>query len=506
MLLETRSKNCVTRRRTTSGSLAETNDVESTRSTNRTVASFRSILRSKCKNDPDRVYHPAVLDPKVFKAYDVRGIYPDEIDEEGAREIGRAYVEQFEPKRIAVGRDMRISSPAMAKAAIEGAAAAGADVVDIGLVGTEMLYFAVGHLGLDGGIQVTASHNPKEYTGMKSCAAARCPSAATRAFWTSAIEPCPLQPRPGTRPRGQVRQEDVFPGFVDKVLSFVDVDQIRKQRVVIDAANGMGGVMLPPVLERIPIDPVPYFFEPDGTFPNHEPNPLLPENREFVIGKVREDGADLGAAFDGDADRCFFIDDTGEFVPGDFVTALLAESMLEKNPGAKIIYDVRASWAVPETIERAGGTPLVNRVGHAFIKQRMREEDAAFAGEVSGHYYFRDFFQADSGVIPFLLVLELVSKRGKPLSELLRPYRERYFLTGEINVPVPDVAVKLQEIKERFGSEGKVSHLDGISIEAEDWHLNVRPSNTEPLLRLNLEALSEELMERKRDEVLELIS
>jgi phosphomannomutase len=274
---------------------------------------------------------------------------------------------------------------------------------------------------------------------------------------------------------------------------------------VIDAANGMAGVMLPPVLERVPIDAVPYFFEPDGTFPNHQPNPLLPENRGFVIGKVREDGADLGAAFDGDADRCFFIDDTGEFVPGDFVTALLAESMLEKNPGAKIIYDVRASWAVPETIERAGGIPLINRVGHAFIKQRMREEDAVFAGEVSGHYYFRDFFQADSGVIPFLLVLELVSKRGKALSELLRPYREHYFLTGEINVPVADVAVKLQEIKERFGSEGKVSHLDGISIETEDWHLNVRPSNTEPLLRLNLEALSQELMERKRDEVLELI-
>ena len=251
---------------------------------------------------------------------------------------------------------------------------------------------------------------------------------------------------------------------------------------------------------------MPYFFEPDGTFPNHEPNPLLPENREFVIGKVLEDEAELGLAFDGDADRCFFIDDTGEFVPGDFITALLAESMLEKYPGAKIIYDVRASWAVRETIERAGGIPLINRVGHAFIKERMRKEDAVFAGEVSGHYYFRDFYQADSGVIPFLLVLELVSKRGKSLAELLRPFRERYFLTGEINVPVEDVAVKLQEIKERFGSEGEVSHLDGISIEAGDWQLNVRPSNTEPLLRLNLEARSKELMERKRDEVLAILS
>jgi len=445
-----------------------------------------------------------VLDPKAFKAYDIRGIYPGEIDEDGAREIGRAYVEQFEPKSIAVGRDMRSSSPAMAKAAIEGAAAAGADVVDIGLVGTEMLYFAVGHLGLDGGLQVTASHNPKEYTGIKVVRRGAMPVGGDSGL-LDIREKAMSGARHRTGPEGMVRAEDVFPGFVDKVLSFVDVDQIRKQRVVIDAANGMGGVMMAPVLERISIDPVPYFFEPDGSFPNHQPNPLLPENREFVIGKVREDNADLGAAFDGDADRCFFIDDTGEFVPGDFVTALLAESMLEKSPGAKIIYDVRASWAVPETIERAGGTPLVNRVGHAFIKQRMREEEGVFAGEVSGHYYFRDFFQADSGVIPFLLVLELVSKRGKPLSELLRPYREHYFLTGEINVPVPDVAVKLQEIKERFGSEGKVSHLDGISIEAGDWHLNVRPSNTEPLLRLNLEALSEELMERKRDEVLELL-
>ena len=446
-----------------------------------------------------------MLDPKVFKAYDVRGIYPDEIDEDGARSIGRAYVEQFEPERIAVGRDMRSSSPSMAQAAIEGAAAAGADVIDIGLVGTEMLYFAVGHLGLDGGLQVTASHNPKEYTGLKVVRRGAMPVGGDSGL-LDIREKAMSGARHRTGPEGTVRSEDVFPAFVDKVLSFVGHEQIQRQRVVIDAANGMGGVMLPPILERIAIDAVPYFFEPDGTFPNHEPNPLLPENREFVIGKVREDGADLGVAFDGDADRCFFIDDTREFVPGDFVTALLAESILEKEPGGKIIYDVRASWAVAETIERAGGVALVNRVGHAFIKQRMREEEAVFAGEVSGHYYFRDFFQADSGVIPFLLVLELTSKRGRPLSELLRPYRERYFLTGEINVPVPDVAVKLQEIKERFGAEGKVSHLDGISIEAEDWHLNVRPSNTEPLLRLNLEALSEELMERKRDEVLELIS
>jgi phosphomannomutase len=442
----------------------------------------------------------------VFKAYDVRGIYSSELDEEGARAIGRAYVEQFEPKAIAVGRDMRVSSPTMARATIEGAASAGADVVDIGLVGTEMLYFAVGSLELDGGIMVTASHNPKEYTGMKVVRRGAMPVGGDSGLLDIRDRAVTVSDASGGQTPGQVREEDVFPGFVDKVLSFVDPGAIERRRVVLDAANGMAGVMLPPVLERISIDPVTYFFEPDGTFPSHEPNPLLPENREFVIGKVLEDGADLGGAFDGDADRCFFIDDTGEFVPGDFVTALLAESMLEKYPGAKIIYDVRASWAVRETIERGGGIPLINRVGHAFIKQRMREEDAAFAGEVSGHYYFRDFFQADSGVIPFLLVLELISKRGRPLSELLRPYRERYFLTGEVNVPVADVALKIQEIKERFGAEGEVSHLDGISIEAEDWHLNVRPSNTEPLLRLNLEARSNDLMERKRDEVLEVLS
>jgi phosphomannomutase len=446
-----------------------------------------------------------MLDPKVFKAYDIRGLYATELDEEGAHAIGRAYVEQFEPKEIAIGRDMRVSSTSMAKALIEGATAAGANVVDIGLVGTEMLYFAVGDLELDGGIQVTASHNPKEYNGMKIVRRGAMPVGGDSGLLDIRDRAMSASDMSGGQTPGQVREEDVFPDFVDKVLSFIDVDEIERRRVVIDAANGMAGVMLPPVLERIPIDAVPYFFEPDGTFPNHAPNPLLPENREFVIGKVLEDEAELGVAFDGDADRCFFIDDTGEFVPGDFVTALLAESMLEKYPGSKIIYDVRASWAVRETIERAGGIPLINRVGHAFIKERMRKEDAVFAGEVSGHYYFRDFYQADSGVIPFLLMLELVSKRGNPLSDLLRPFRDRYFLTGEINVPVTDVAVKLQEIKERLGGEGEVSHLDGISIEAEDWHLNVRPSNTEPLLRLNLEARSKELMEQKRDEVLAIM-
>ena len=444
-----------------------------------------------------------MLDPKVFKAYDVRGIYPTELDEEGAYAIGRAYVEQFEPQQIAVGRDMRLSSPAMAKAVMAGAADGGADVLDVGLVGTEMVYFAVGQLELDGGVMVTASHNPKEYTGMKIVRAGALPVGGDSGLME--IRDRALISFGEPQRRGEIREEDIWPAYVVRVLSFVDLDEIKPLKVMIDAANGMAGVMLPPILERLPIEAIPYFFEPDGTFPNHEPNPLLPENREFIIEKVREHGADLGVAFDGDADRCFFVDDTGEFVPGDFATTLLAESILEKHPAAKIIYDLRASWAVPEAIERAGGVPLINRVGHAFIKQRMRDEDAVFGGEVSGHYYFKEFSQADSGVVPFLLMLELISKRGRKLSEILRPLRERYFLTGELNTPVPDVAQKLEELQQRFADEGRISHLDGISVDADEWHMNVRPSNTEPLLRLNLEARSRDLMERKRDEVLAVI-
>jgi phosphomannomutase len=446
-----------------------------------------------------------VLDPKVFKAYDVRGIYPTELDEDGAYAIGRAYVEQFEPRRIAVGRDMRVSSPSMAAALIRGATEGGADVLDLGLVGTEMVYFAVGDLELDGGVAVTASHNPKEYTGMKIVRRGALPVGGDSGLLDIRDKAMALGDMPEGQSLGQVQEYDVWPGYVERALSFVDVAAIKPLRVVIDAANGMAGVMLPPVLERLPIEAIRHYFEPDGTFPNHEPNPLLPENREFIVEKTTTEGADFGVAFDGDADRCFFVDDEGEFVPGDFVTALLAQSVLEKSPGGKIIYDVRASWAVPETIEGAGGTPLINRVGHAFIKHRMREEGAVFGGEVSGHYYFRDFSQADSGVVPFLLMLELVSGRGQKLSEILRPYRDRYFITGELNTPVPDVALKLEELEDRFGPQGEVSHLDGISVNADDWHFNVRPSNTEPLLRLNLEARSEELMEQKRDEVLDVI-
>ena len=392
----------------------------------------------------------------------------------------------------------------MARAVIQGAADGGAEVKDVGMIGTEMLYFGVGELDLDGGVMVTASHNPKDYTGMKIVRRGALPVGGDSGLLEIRDRAQKIE-SPELVADAVTESVDIYPAFVERVLSFIDAGAVKQLRVVIDAGNGMAGAMLPPILERLPVDAVRCFFDPDGTFPNHEPNPLLPQNREFVIGKVLEEQADLGIAFDGDADRCFFVDDTGEFVPGDFITALLAESLLEKEPGAKIIYDVRASWAVPDTVERHGGTPLVNRVGHAFIKERMRKEGALFGGEVSGHYYFRDFNQADSGTIPALLMLELLSKRGRPLSEILRPFTERYFLTGELNTPVPDVALKLQELKEHFAEEGEISHLDGVSVTAKDWHMNVRPSNTEPLLRLNLEALARDLMERKRDEALAVI-
>ena len=446
-----------------------------------------------------------MLDPKVFKAYDIRGVYPTEIDEDGAYRVARAYVEHFALRTIAVGRDMRLSGPSMTGATIEGAADGGADVIDIGMVGTEMLYHAVGELDLDGGIAVTASHNPGQYTGMKIVRAGALPVGGDSGL--EEIRQRAEMPFGAVARRGEVRPTDIWDGFVAKTLSFVDRDAIRPLKVVVDAANGMAGAMLPPVLDRLPqLDVVRCFFEPDGAFPNHEPNPLLPENRTFIVERTRAEGADLGVAYDGDADRCFFVDDTGEFVPGDFATALLARAMLEQEPGARIIYDVRASWAVPHAIEEAGGVPLVNRVGHAFIKERMREVDALFAGEVSAHYYFRAFTRADTGVVPFLVMLQLLSRSGRKLSELLAPFRAAYFLSGEINTPVADVDGKLREIEERYAAAGgRISHLDGVSVDFDNWHFNVRPSNTEPLLRLNLEALDEPEMERRRDEVLDLI-
>ena len=448
-----------------------------------------------------------IVDPGIFKAYDVRAIYPTQINGEVARRVGRAFIDYLggAPKRIAVGRDVRLSSPEIAGSFIEGARSEGAEITDIGVVGTDMMYFHVASRDLDGGAIITASHNPKEYNGIKMVrrgALALSGDAGIKEI-KEAIGAGRFADK-GTR-EGKVVSRTISDEYAEHCLKFIDVAKVPRIKAVLDTGNGMGAIGATALFKRLPIDLVKMYFDLDGTFPNHPPDPLEEANRREIMERVAAEGAQIGMAWDGDADRCFFVDDTGEFVPGDFATAIFAEAVLGREPGAKVIYDVRASWAVPETIESRGGVPLMNRVGHAFIKQRMREEGAAFAGEVSGHYYFRGFTQADSGVIPFLLMLERISTDGRKLSEILRPFRERYFITGELNTPVPDVDAKLREIEERFGPEGRVSHLDGVSVGADDWHMNVRPSNTEPLLRLNLEARTPELMERKRDEVLAVI-
>jgi phosphomannomutase len=454
-----------------------------------------------------------VIDPEIFKAYDVRGLYGDQIDEDVAYRVGRAFARvlgQLEDKpptalEVGLGRDMRLSSPALAPRYAEGLRDEGADVIDIGMVATEMLYFAVGSRDLDGGLSCTASHNPKEYTGAKLVK--RGAIALSGDSGIGEIRELVSQDElgPPVEPPGALREVDVGPDFREAVLGFIDPDKVGPMKVVLDGSNGMAGPMVGPILDSFPIEQIQTYWEPDGDFPDHGPNPMLEESRRFIIEKLLEEQADLGIAWDGDADRCFFIDDTGLFVAGDFLTALLAQSICAKEPGARILYDVRASRAVRHVVESAGGTADVNRVGHAFFKSRMRDEGAAFGGEVSGHYYFRDFHNADSGTIPALLILELLSERGAKMSELLRPLRENYFISGEINSEVDDQQRKMNEIAEHY-SDGEVSNLDGVSIDYDDWHFNVRPSNTEPLLRLNLESLvSPEHMEEKRDEVLALI-
>ena len=444
----------------------------------------------------------------IFKAYDVRGVYPGEVNEEAARAIGAAFVAYLQAKRIAVGRDMRLSSPALAAAFIDGATSQGADVVDYGMIPTDMIYFAVARDKHDGGVQITASHNPKQYNGMKMVRQEAFPLSGDEGLLEirQMIEDNAFPP-PAER-RGLVTTKDVLDDYVGHVMSFIDPSVIRPFNVVLDAGSGMGGLVAPKMFERLPCKTTRLCFTIDGRFPNHEANPLIEENRRDIVDRVVAEKADVGIAWDGDADRCFFIDGTGAFVSGDFVTALLAEAFLLKHPGATILYDLRASYAVKDTVERYKGTALMNRVGHAFFKRRMRETNGIFGGEVTGHYYFRDNFYADNGFIPALLMLELMSKKGQSLHDLLKPLNAKYFISGEINTKLKsmaDVPAKLDLIAAKF-ADGRQYKLDGLSVEYDDWHFNVRPSNTEPLLRLCLESLvSREDMERRRDEVLAVI-
>jgi phosphomannomutase len=448
---------------------------------------------------------------EIFKAYDIRGTYPDQMDRDTAYQIGRAYVrvlaglagKRASELRIGLGRDMREQAPEMAGGYRGGMMAEGATVVDAGMIATEMLYWLVGAHRLDGGAMCTASHNPRAYTGVKLVK-----EGAIALSGDEGIQDISrlLENGMGEAPGGgSVEDVDIYADFQAAALDLIDTEAVEPRRVLADAAHGMAAPMIGPLLDKLDLDLRTSNWVADGQFPDIGPNPLLEENRREIIETARRDKAELTIAWDGDADRCFFIDEHLEFVAGDFLTALLADSILRKEPGATILYDVRASRSVRDTVEAAGGTALVNRVGHAFFKTRMRDTGADFGGEVSGHYYFRQFYNADSGTLPALLVLELLSVEGKTMGELLKPYREKYFISGEINSEVDDQQAKMAEIEERY-SDAEQSHLDGISIDYDDWHFNVRPSNTEPLLRLNLESLvSREHMEQKRDEVLALI-
>jgi phosphomannomutase len=447
------------------------------------------------------------IDPNIFKAYDVRGIYPSEIDEEVARAIGSGFVSFLQAKRIAVGRDMRLSSPSLAAAFIDGATSRGADVVDYGMIPTDMLYFGVARDRHDGGVQITASHNPKQYNGMKMVRQEAFPLSGEDGLLEirEMILNDTLPPPAATR--GQVTTKDALNAYVDHVMSFIDASIIKPFNVVLDAGSGMAGLVAPKLFDRLPCRTTRLCFEIDGRFPNHEANPLIEENRRDIVDRVVAEKADVGIAWDGDADRCFFVDGRGEFISGDFITALLAEAFLIKHPGAGIIFDLRASHAVKDTVERYGGSWYMNRVGHAFFKRRMRETNAIFGGEVTGHYYFRDNFYADNGFIPALLILELMSRKDQGLHDLVQPLERRYFISGEINTTLKSmeqVPAKLTAIAAKY-ADGHQYTLDGISVEYPDWHFNVRPSNTEPLLRLNLEATTPELMVARRDEVVSLI-
>jgi phosphomannomutase len=444
------------------------------------------------------------VDPTIFSAYDVRGIYGENLTDDVAYRIGRAAAQYLNVPEIAVGRDMRLSSPGLSAALLQGITDQGTNAIDLGLVTTDGLYFAVGKFNYAAGVMITASHNPGKYNGMKFCRAQAFPislESGLADIRDLAVSGHFTQPAA----HGQVTRRDILDDYVKHVLSFIDASKIRPLKVVVDAGNGMAGIVIPRVFQHLPCELVPLYFELDGSFPNHPASPIEPENMKDVQQKVREDHADLGGAFDGDADRMFPVDEHGDLVDGSMVTAAMANSLLKKYPGSTILYNLIVSRSVPALINAMGGKAVRTRVGHSYIKAEMKRLNAIFGGEHSGHFYFRDNWFADSGLISLLILLELISVEGKPLSQILKPL-DRGVRSGEINSTVKDVKGKLQALEEHFGPGAKsVDKLDGITIDYGDWWFNVRPSNTEPLLRLNLEANNRELMQQKRDEVLAFI-
>jgi phosphomannomutase len=438
---------------------------------------------------------------RIFKAYDVRGVVPDDLDEDVARRIGSAFAEWAATPRIAVGYDCRLSSPSLASAIHEGIAARDVDVVDLGLCSTDLLYFSSGSLDVPG-VMLTASHNPPQWNGLKFCLAGAKPVGQDTGL--GEIRALAEQDEyPPASSRGTVERRNMLEAYVEHVLSFIAPSSIAPLTVVADTANGMGGLVVPPVMARLPVSFVHLYPELDGTFPNHPADPIQPENQRDLKRTLLEHNADIGLAFDGDADRVFLVDERAEGVSGSEVTALVAQAMLKRYPGSPIVYNLICSWAVPEVILENGGTPVRTRVGHSFIKQVMAETGAVFGGEHSGHYYFRDNYWADSGLIAAVVVLEQLSKAGLPLSKLLEPFR-RYKSSGEINTPVVDQQGAIEKIAAAF-AEGRQDRTDGLTVEFDDWWFNVRPSNTEPLLRLNVEAKTEELLKEGTQAVLDII-
>jgi phosphomannomutase len=444
------------------------------------------------------------VDPALFKAYDIRGVYGENLTDEVAYKIGRAAAQYLNVPEIAVGRDMRLSSPQLAAALIRGITDQGVNAVDLGMVTTDALYFAVGKFNYPAGVMITASHNPGKDNGMKFCRAQAAPISLDTGL--ADIRDLAISGN-FSKPdhKGQVSQRDIIEDYVQHALSFIDVSKLKPLKVVVDAGNGMAGLMLPRVFKHLPCQLIPLYFELDGSFPNHPASPIEPENKVDLQKKVRETGADVGAAFDGDADRMFPVDEHGDLIDGSQVTAMVANSLLHKYPGSTILYNLIVSKSVPALVEELGGKAVRTRVGHSFIKADMRKLNAIFGGEHSGHFYFRDNWFADSGLIALLIVLELISVENKPLSEIIKPL-DRGIRSGEINSKVSDAQSKLQALEEKFGKGAQsVDHLDGLTVDYGDWWFNVRPSNTEPLLRLNLEANNQALMEQKRDEVLAFI-
>src|ERR671916_583972 len=449
-----------------------------------------------------------MIDESIFKAYDIRGTYPDQLDEDLAREIGRAFVHHLglPGSRAVVARDMRLSGEDLQAAFIEGVTQAGADVLSLGMVSTDALYFAVGHLEEPGGAMITASHNPKNYNGFKLCReeaialSGESGIGQIRDLITSGKLP------PAAEYPGSVEQSDIAEDYAKHCLSFIDLESLRPLKIVVDAGNGMAGKMLPPPFQKLPFEYVPMFFDLDGSFPNHPPNPIEPQNMEDLQKRVVAEGADFGVAFDGDADRCFVVTQKGETISGDILATLVAKNVLEKEPGAAIVYSAVCSKAFPELVEREGGRAIRTKAGHSIIKPQMRKNDAAFGGEHSGHFYFRDNYFADSGIIAMLTVAELVARQEGPISELLAPI-DPYVRSGELNFEVEDQTATLEKIEEHYAkdNDAEIDYLDGLTVDLGDWWFNLRPSNTEPLLRLNVEADDRKTMEMERDRLLELI-